>query len=171
MQNHARYFLYSKKKKSCGNNKHPIWTQLGVEGKATKEGKAIVCVCRVWLCMLGDEYVGVDMFFLSLSNSLKYMNTEWTKAERREAQGFTWHVEGEATHGRGCLCGVHLKFIHLLKKHGQRLPNCLPSNDALGWGWAMRWKGQARTRQTLWYPEVADHRAGPQKPDSVCAFK
>lgn len=104
------------------------------------------CVCRVWLYTLGGEYVGVDMFFLSLSNSLKYMNTEWTKAERREAQGFTWHVEGEAAHGRGCLREVHLKILHLLKKRGQHLPNCLPSSDALGWGWAVRWKGQEQGR-------------------------
>ena len=74
----------------------------------------------------------MDTFFLSPSNSLKYMNMEWTKAEGRETQRFTWHVEGEAAHGRGCLCGVHLKFIHLLKKRRQRLPDCPPSNDALG---------------------------------------
>ena len=130
-----------------GNNKHPTQAEWGSGGRRGKEegrkGKApgFVCVCRVWLYKLGGGYVGVDIFSLSFLYSLKYMNMQWTKAGRREAQMFTWHVEGEAAHSsRSCLLGTGCVCLEdfwnssiYYKKSRQGLPNRPPSNQKGFW--------------------------------------
>lgn len=137
------YFLYSKKKKVMETINTQFRQGWG-GGKATKKGKAIMCLQSLTL-HAGWWVRGCGYVLSSLSKLLKIHEHEWTKAEKRSPGVYLACGRGKL-HGRGCLCEVHLEFLHLLKKRGQRLPNCLPPSDALGWGWAREWKGQEQGR-------------------------